>query len=101
MMVLVVGAGRVGSAVAKSSLAAEEPSRIRGGVGLGGKGGPLDNFVGDATKYVVRKAPCRVILTAPPSGKAAVDPMTPVAGDQPEHPVGHPLAAAGTGRPGR
>jgi APA family basic amino acid/polyamine antiporter len=47
-------------------LAAEEPSRIRGGALLGGKGGPLDNFVGDATKYVVRKAPCRVILTAPP-----------------------------------
>ena len=33
---------------------------------LGGTGGPLDNFVGDATKYVVRKAHCRVILTAPP-----------------------------------
>jgi APA family basic amino acid/polyamine antiporter len=49
-------------------LAAEEPSRIRGGAILGGKGGPLDNFVGDATKYVVRKAPCRVILTAPPAG---------------------------------
>jgi APA family basic amino acid/polyamine antiporter len=48
-------------------LAAEEPSRIRGGARLGGKGGPLDNFVGDATKYVVRKAPCRVILTAPPA----------------------------------
>jgi APA family basic amino acid/polyamine antiporter len=48
-------------------LAAEEPSRIRGGAILGGKGGPLDNFVGDATKYVVRKAPCRVILTAPPA----------------------------------
>jgi APA family basic amino acid/polyamine antiporter len=47
-------------------LAAEEPSRIRGGGRLGGTGGPLDNFVGDATKYVVRKAPCRVILTAPP-----------------------------------
>jgi len=47
-------------------LAAEEPSRIRGGARLGGKGGPLDNFVGEATKYVVRKAPCRVILTAPP-----------------------------------
>ena len=46
-------------------LAAEEPSRIRGGARLGGIGGPLDNFVGDATKYVVRKAPCRVILTAP------------------------------------
>jgi APA family basic amino acid/polyamine antiporter len=48
-------------------LAAEEPSRIRGGARLGGTGGPLDNFVGDATKYVVRKSPCRVILTAPPS----------------------------------
>jgi APA family basic amino acid/polyamine antiporter len=52
-------------------LAAEEPSRIRGGAVLGGKGGPLDNFVGDATKYVVRKAPCRVILTAPPADGVA------------------------------
>ncbi len=49
-------------------LAAEEPSRIRGGARLGGIGGPLDNFVGEATKHVVRKAPCRVILTAPPAG---------------------------------
>jgi basic amino acid/polyamine antiporter, APA family len=55
-------------------LAAEEPSRIRGGARLGGKGGPLDNFVGDATKYVVRKAPCRVILTAPPDRDAATRP---------------------------
>jgi APA family basic amino acid/polyamine antiporter len=54
-------------------LAAEEPSRIRGGARLGGIGGPLDNFVGDATKYVVRKAPCRVILTAPPGDAAAAD----------------------------
>ncbi len=46
-------------------LAAEEPSRIRGGARLGGIGGPLDNFVGDVTKHVVRKSPCRVILTAP------------------------------------
>jgi APA family basic amino acid/polyamine antiporter len=46
-------------------LAAEEPSRIRGGALLGGGGGPLENFVGDVTKYVVRKAACRVILTAP------------------------------------
>ena len=56
-------------------LAAEEPSRIRGGARLGGKGGPLDNFVGDATKHVVRKAPCRVILTAP----AAEDEPAPAA----------------------
>lgn len=46
-------------------LAAEEPSRIRGGARLGGRGGPRDNFVGEITKYVVAKAPCPVILTAP------------------------------------
>ena len=46
-------------------LAAEEPSRVRGG-GLLVDAGPLDNYVGDITKYVIRKAPCRVILTAPP-----------------------------------
>ena len=39
---------------------------MRGGALLGGRGGPLDNFVGDVTKYVIDKAPCRVILTAPP-----------------------------------
>lgn len=61
---IVAEAGRRG--VELIVLAAEEPSRIRGGARLGGTGGPLDNFVGDATKYVVRKAPCRVILTAPP-----------------------------------
>ena len=57
-------------------LAAEEPSRIRGGARLGGIGGPLDNFVGDATKYVVRKAPCRVLLTAP-AGEAAAEEAPP------------------------
>jgi basic amino acid/polyamine antiporter, APA family len=46
-------------------LGAEEPSRIRGGAGLGGRGGPLENFVGEITKYVVSKAACRVIVTAP------------------------------------
>ncbi len=53
-------------------LAAEEPSRIRGGALLGGRGGPMDNFVGDATKYVVSKASCEVILTAPPSSDIPV-----------------------------
>jgi APA family basic amino acid/polyamine antiporter len=52
-------------------LAAEEPSRIRGGALLGGAGGPLDNYVGEVTKYVIRKAPCRVILTAPAAGAPA------------------------------
>jgi len=55
-------------------LAAEEPSRIRGGARLGGVGGPLDNFVGEVTKYVVRKAPCRVLLTAPAEAPAATEP---------------------------
>jgi APA family basic amino acid/polyamine antiporter len=49
-------------------LAAEEPSRIRGGPLLGGRGSPLDSFVvGDVTRYVVAKADCRVVLTAPPA----------------------------------
>jgi APA family basic amino acid/polyamine antiporter len=52
-------------------LAAEPPSRIRGGALLGGRGGPMDNFVGDVTKYVVSKAPCQVILTAPPAQEPA------------------------------
>jgi APA family basic amino acid/polyamine antiporter len=48
-------------------LAAEEPTRMRGGVLLGGLGGPRDKFVGEMTRYVIEKAPCRVILTAPPA----------------------------------
>jgi APA family basic amino acid/polyamine antiporter len=51
-------------------LAAEEPSKIRGGALLGGRGGPRDNFVGEVTKYVLAKAPCQVILTAPPATEA-------------------------------
>jgi APA family basic amino acid/polyamine antiporter len=77
-----VRARRAGAAIVEEArrrgvqaivLAAEEPSRIRGGALLGGRGGPMDNFVGDATKYVVSKAGCEVILTAPPSS----DPPAP------------------------
>jgi APA family basic amino acid/polyamine antiporter len=50
-------------------LGAEEPSRVRGGALFGGAGGPLENYVGEITKYVMRKAPCRVILTAPPADR--------------------------------
>jgi APA family basic amino acid/polyamine antiporter len=46
-------------------LGAEEPSRIRGGARLGGRGTPIENSVGEVAKYVVTKAPCRVIVTAP------------------------------------
>jgi APA family basic amino acid/polyamine antiporter len=54
-------------------LGAEEPSLIRGGGRLGGRGGPLDAYVGDITKYVVRKATCRVIVTAPAARDSAVE----------------------------
>ena len=49
-------------------LAAEEPTRVRGGALLGGVGDAAlrDTFVGETTRYVVNKATCRVILTAPP-----------------------------------
>jgi APA family basic amino acid/polyamine antiporter len=52
-------------------MAAEEPSRIRGGALLGGRAGPRDNFLGEVTKYVVSKSPCPVILTAPPAAEEA------------------------------
>jgi basic amino acid/polyamine antiporter, APA family len=65
-------------------LAAEEPSKIRGGALLGGRGGPRDNFVGEVTKYVLSKAPCSVILTAPPASeqqpRATVEPSRDGAG---------------------
>jgi len=48
-------------------LAAEAPSRIRGGALFGGKGLSRERFAGDTTRYVIEKAPCKVILTAPPS----------------------------------
>jgi basic amino acid/polyamine antiporter, APA family len=50
-------------------LGAEEPSRLRGGAILGGRGRVRDRFVGDTTRYVIEKAPCKVILTAPPEGE--------------------------------
>jgi APA family basic amino acid/polyamine antiporter len=77
-----VRARRAGAAIVEEArrrgvqaivLAAEEPSRIRGGALLGGLGGPRDNFVGEATKYVVSKAPCEVILTAPRSSDVPAD----------------------------
>lgn len=51
-------------------LAAERPSRIRGGTLLGGFEPAHHDFIGKVTEYVTRKAPCRVILTAPPEHDA-------------------------------
>jgi APA family basic amino acid/polyamine antiporter len=82
-------------------LAAEEPTGVRGGLWLGGKQGLHDTFVGETTRYVLQKASCRVILTAPPSEAAAVDPTSHEQGPGVEHPVGHPQAARDGGPPSR
>ena len=73
-------------------LAAEEPSRIRGGALLGGRGGPMDNFVGEATKYVVVQGavpghPDRAAVQRRP-GHGALDPEqhpTPAGDAAPAH----------------
>lgn len=82
-------------------LGAEEPSRIGGGSRLGGRGGPLENFVGDVTKYVVRKARCRVIVTAPSARDyPVVASLGESAKDAPQAPPTAPLAGPAGGRAG-
>jgi APA family basic amino acid/polyamine antiporter len=74
-------------------LGAEPPSRIRGGALLGGRGGPLENFVGDVTRYVVDKAPCRVILTAPAAEAGEPGDGQPVRADAGRAPEPRPESA--------
>ena len=77
-----LGAAIVGEArrrgVEAIVLAAEAPTRIRGGAMLGGRAIGGDRFAGDLTRYVIEKAPCKVILTAPPADdeRDAVEPVT-------------------------
>jgi basic amino acid/polyamine antiporter, APA family len=52
-------------------MGAEPPTRIRGGAVLGGVGAARPDEVGAATEYVLKKAPCRVLLTAPPEAADA------------------------------
>jgi APA family basic amino acid/polyamine antiporter len=47
-------------------MGSEPPTRIRGGAILGGIGGARPDEIGEVTEYVLKKAPCRVLLTAPP-----------------------------------
>lgn len=56
-------------------IGAEPPTRIRGGAVLGGIRGARPAEVGPTTEYVLRNAPCRVLLTAPP--ELTVDPPLP------------------------
>jgi basic amino acid/polyamine antiporter, APA family len=53
-------------------LAAEEGSRSAGPARFGGRAGLGESAIGAMTRYVVAKAPCRVILTAPPIVAPAV-----------------------------
>ncbi len=85
-----VRARRAGEAIVREArrrgveaivLAAEEPSRVRGGALFGGTSGPLDNYVGEVTKHVLRKAACRVILTAPAAEPRTAPPAKPPAED--------------------
>jgi APA family basic amino acid/polyamine antiporter len=75
-----VGAGIVEAArrggVEAIVVGAEPPSKIRGGATLGGIGASKPAEIGAATEYVLKKAPCRVLLTAPPEtpGEPAPEP---------------------------
>ncbi len=52
----------------------EPPTRIRGGAMIGGIGAARPEEIGAATEYVLKKAPCRVLLTAPPEASPQPDP---------------------------
>lgn len=75
-----VGAGIVEAARRSGAEAivvgAEPPSKIRGGARLGGIGAAKPAEIGAATEYVLKKAPCRVLLTAPPEAVAEPEPAS-------------------------
>jgi APA family basic amino acid/polyamine antiporter len=60
----IVQAAREGGAEA-IVIGGEPPTKIRGGAVLGGIGGQRPPEIGEVTEYVLKKAPCRVLLTAP------------------------------------
>jgi APA family basic amino acid/polyamine antiporter len=65
-----VGAGIVEAARRSGAeaivIGGEPPTKIRGGATLGGIGAARPAEIGAATQYVLKKAPCQVLLTAPP-----------------------------------
>jgi APA family basic amino acid/polyamine antiporter len=65
-----VGAGIIEAARRANSeaivIGGEPPTKIRGGARLGGIGAAKPEEIGAATEHVLKKAPCRVLLTAPP-----------------------------------
>jgi APA family basic amino acid/polyamine antiporter len=80
-----VGARSIGEAVVDQArereveaiiIGGEPPTRIRGGAVLGGVRGAKPAEIGPVTEYVLRNAPCRVLLTAPPEPE--LEPIEPV-----------------------
>jgi APA family basic amino acid/polyamine antiporter len=69
----IVEAARRGGAEA-IVVGAEPPSKIRGGATLGGIGAAKPAEIGAATEYVLKKASCRVLLTAPPESPPSPEP---------------------------
>jgi APA family basic amino acid/polyamine antiporter len=76
-----VGAGIVEAARRYGSeaivIGGEPPTKIRGGARLGGIGAAKPAEIGAATEYVLKKAPCRVLLTAPPEAAPEPDGQQP------------------------
>ena len=72
-----VGAGIVEAARESGAeaivIGGEEPTKIRGGATIGGIGAAKPAEIGAATEYVLKKAPCRVLLTAPPETSVSRD----------------------------
>jgi APA family basic amino acid/polyamine antiporter len=73
-----VGAGIVDAARRSGAeaivIGGEPPTKIRGGATLGGVGAAKPEEIGAATEYVLKKAPCQVLLTAPPETPAEQPP---------------------------
>jgi APA family basic amino acid/polyamine antiporter len=72
-----VGAGIVEQARRRGAevivMGAEPPTKVRGGAILGGIRAARPPEIGKVTEYVLRKAPCRVLLTAPPEEAAGAE----------------------------
>jgi APA family basic amino acid/polyamine antiporter len=70
-----IGAGIVDAARRSGAEAivvgGEPPTKVRGGATLGAIGAAKPEEIGAATQYVLKKAPCRVLLTAPPETESA------------------------------
>ena len=78
----VIRARKVGAGIVEAArqleaeaivIGGEAPTKIRGGAMIGGIGAAKPAEIGAATEYVLKKAPCRVLLTAPPEQPDAAD----------------------------